>query len=103
MVSGGVLTGIEMHGKAVSIVGAHFRSHWLKRSANTDRESLGKFGPAFVSDLSVAGHVQAGQARVHLQEVDRTGVLHACKLFGAGIDLFINISVAERRRTLPSI
>ena len=54
------------------IVGAHFRIHWLtKRSADTDRESLGKFGPAFVSDLHVPGHVQAGQARVHLQEVDQ--------------------------------
>ena len=61
-----LLTGIKMHGKSVSIVGAHFRSHWVKRSANTDLESLGKFGPAFVSDLLVVGHVQAGQTRVHL-------------------------------------
>ena len=28
-VSGG-LTGVEMHGKGVSIVNAHFRSHWVK-------------------------------------------------------------------------
>ena len=60
-----------MHGKSVSIVGAHFRIRWVKRSADTDRESLGKFGPAFVSDLPVAGHIEAGQARVDLQEVDR--------------------------------
>ena len=67
----GVLTEVKTHGKGVSIVGAHFRSHWVKRSAHTDRESFGKFGPAFVSDIPVLGHVQAGQARVHLQEVDR--------------------------------
>ena len=65
MVSGG-LTGVEMHGKEASIVGAHFRSHWVNRSADTDRESLGKFGPAFVSDLRVPGHVQAGQELVDL-------------------------------------
>ena len=59
-----------MHGKGASIVGAHFRSRWVKRSADTDRESLGEFGPAFVSDLLVVGHVQAGQARVHLQYID---------------------------------
>ena len=59
-----------MHGKAVSIVGAHFRSHKVKRSADADRESLGNFGPAFVSDLFVAGHVQAGQVLVHLQDID---------------------------------
>ena len=51
-VSGG-LTGVEMHGKGASIVGAHFSSHWVENSANTDRESLGDFGPAFVSDLQV--------------------------------------------------
>ena len=65
MVSGG-LTGVEMHGKGVSIVNAHFRSHWVNRSADTDRESLGEFGPAHVSDLLAPRHVQAGQARVHL-------------------------------------
>ena len=64
-----------MHGKGATIVGAQRRSHWLKRSANTDRESLGKFGPAFVSDLPVPGHVQAGQARVHLQEVDQKNLV----------------------------
>ena len=74
MVSGG-LTGVEMHGKEASIVGAHFRSHWVNRSADTDRESLGKFGPAFDSDLSVPGHVQAGQVLVHLQEVDQKGMV----------------------------
>ena len=60
-----------MHGKSVSIVGAHFRSHKVKRSADADRESLGNFGPAFVSDLFVHGDVQAGQARVDLQDIDR--------------------------------
>jgi hypothetical protein len=59
-----------MHGKAVSIVDAHFRSHWVKQSVDTDRESLGKFGPSFISDLFVPGHVQAGQACIHLQEID---------------------------------
>ena len=59
-----------MHGKGVSIVGAHFRSRWVKQSADTDRESLGNFGPAFVSDLLVEGHVQAGQVLVHLQGID---------------------------------
>ena len=65
MVSGG-LTGVEMHGKEASIVGAHFRSHWVNRSADTDRESIGEFGPAHVSDLLVPGHVQAGQVLVDL-------------------------------------
>jgi len=51
-------------------VGAHFRSRRVKQSADTDRESLGNFGPAFVSDLFVAGHVQAGQVLVHLQDID---------------------------------
>ena len=64
-----------MYGQSVSIVGAQFRSPWVKRSADADRESLGEFGPAFVSDLLVLGHVQAGQARVHLQEVDRKGLV----------------------------
>lgn len=59
-----------MHEKGVSIEGAHFKSHWVKRSAETDRESFGKLGPAFVRDLSVLGHAQAGQARVHLQGID---------------------------------
>ena len=58
-----------MHGKRASIVGAHFRSRWVKRSVDADRECFGKINPAFVSDLSVAGHAQAGQARVHLQEI----------------------------------
>ena len=60
-----------MHGKEASIVGAHFRSHWVNRSADTDREPLGEFGPAHVSDLLVEGHVQAGQVRVDLQDIDR--------------------------------
>ena len=72
---GGGLTGVEMHGKEASIVGAHFRSHWVKRSADSDRESLGKFDPAFVSDLIVVGHVQAGQVLVDLQEVDRKSMV----------------------------
>ena len=55
-----------MHRKGVSIVGAHFRSLWVENSADTDRESLGKFGPAHVSDLRVPGHVQAGQVLVDL-------------------------------------
>ena len=68
---GALLTGVKMHGTGVSIVGAHLRIRWVKRSADTDRESLGNFGPAFVSDLLVPGHIQAGQARVHLQEIDQ--------------------------------
>ena len=60
-----------MHGKRASIVGAHFRSHKVKRSADADRKSLGNFGPAFVSDLYILGHVQAGQVLVDLQEIDR--------------------------------
>jgi hypothetical protein len=47
----------------------------VKRSADSDRESLGKFGPAFVSDLLVASHIQAGQGSVHLQEVDRKSMV----------------------------
>ena len=43
----------------------------MENSADTDREPLGNFGPAFVSDLPVPRHVQAGQVLVHLQEVDR--------------------------------
>ena len=35
------------------------------------RESLGKFGPAFVRDLFVVVHIQAGQGLVDLQEIDR--------------------------------
>ena len=69
MVSGGV-TRVKMHRKGVSIVGAHFRSHWVENSADTDRESLGKFGPAFVCDLWVVAHIQAGQVLVHLQGID---------------------------------
>ena len=42
----------------------------MKQSADTDRESLGKFDPAFVSDLIILGHVQAGQVLVHLQDID---------------------------------
>ena len=64
-----------MHGKGVSIVDAHFGSHWVKRSADADRESLGNFGPAFVSDLIVLGHVQDGQVRVHLQDIDRKSMV----------------------------
>jgi len=60
-----------MHGKGVSIMSLHFRSRWAKRSADADRKSLGNFGPAFVSDLVVLGHVQAGQARVDLQDINR--------------------------------
>ena len=67
-----------MHGKSVSIVGAHFRIRWVKRSADTDRESHGKFGPAFVSDLLVVGHIEAGQARVHLQRIDRKSMVSGC-------------------------
>ena len=77
-----MLTGVEMHEKGVSIEGAHFKSHWVKRSADTDRESLGKFGPAFVSDLRVPGHVQAGQVLVHLQEVDRKDTVRGGLLTG---------------------
>ena len=64
-----------MHGKEASIVAAHFRSHWVKQSADTDRESLGKFGPAFAIDLLVPGHAQAGQVLVVLQEVDQKGMV----------------------------
>ena len=71
----GGLTGVEMHGKEASIVAAHFRSHRVKQSADTDRESLGKSDPAFVSDLFVAAHVQAGQVLIHLQEVDQKGMV----------------------------
>ena len=39
------------------------------------RESLGNFSPAFVSDLPVPGHTQAGQVLVHLKEIDRKGVV----------------------------
>ena len=73
--AGAVLTGVKMHGQSVSIVGAHARSNWVKRSADADRESLGKFGPAFVSDLPVAGHIEAGQARVNLQGIDRKSMV----------------------------
>ena len=52
-VSGGLVTGVKMHGKGVSIVGAQFKSPWVQRSADTDRKSLGKVGPAFVGDLLV--------------------------------------------------
>ena len=64
-----------MHGKSVSIVGAHFKSLWVKRSVDADRESLGNFGPAFVSDLYILGHVQAGQVLVNLQEIDRKSMV----------------------------
>ena len=47
----------------------------MKQNADTNRESLGKFGPAFVSDLVVPGHVQAGQVLVHLQDIDRKGTV----------------------------
>ena len=57
--------------KVYQIVGFHFRSHWVKRSADTDRESLGDFGPAFVRDLLVAGHIQVCQVLVHLQDIDQ--------------------------------
>ena len=66
----GAVTRVKMHRKGVSIVGAHFRSHWVENSADTDRESLGKFGPAFVCDLWVVFHIQAGQVLVHLQGID---------------------------------
>ena len=56
-------------------MGAHFRSRWVKRSVDADRECFGKINPAFFSDLSVAGHIQAGQARAHLQEVDRKSMV----------------------------
>ena len=59
-----------MHGTGVSIVGADLRIRWVKRSADTDRESLGNFGPAFVSDLPVVCHIQTGQVLVHLQDID---------------------------------
>ena len=78
-----MLTGAKTHGKRVSIVGAHFKSLWVKPSADTDRESLGEFGPAFVSDIFVVGHIQAGQACVHLQDIDQKdtvgGVLNGLK------------------------
>ena len=64
-----------MHGKYVSIVGAHFGSHWAKRGADADRKSLGKFGPAFVSDLIVFGHIEASQVLVDLQEIDRKSMV----------------------------
>ncbi len=51
----------------------------MKRSADTDRKSLGEFGPAFVSDVLVVGHVQAGQARVHLQDIDRKYVVRGVR------------------------
>ena len=47
----------------------------MKRSEDTDRESLGKFDPAFVSDLFVLGHVQAGQVLVNLQEINRKSMV----------------------------
>ena len=47
----------------------------MENSADTDRESLGKFGPAFVCDLWVVSHIQAGQVLVHLKEIDRKGVV----------------------------
>ena len=64
-----------MHGKYVSIVGAHFGSHWAKRGADADRKSLGKFGPAFVSDPIVFGHIEASQVLVDLQEIDRKSMV----------------------------
>ena len=64
-----------MYGKDVSIVGDYFRSRWVKRSANADRKSLGKFGPAFISDIGVVPDVQAGQACVHLQGTDQKGMV----------------------------
>ena len=50
----------------------------MKQSADTDRESLGKFGPAFVSDVPVAGHIEAGQACVKLQGIDRKSMVSGC-------------------------
>ena len=103
----GLLTGVEMHGKGVSIVGYHFKSPWVKRSADTDRESLGKLGPAFVSDLLVVAHVQVCQARVHLQEVDRKGLVsggansaqNASKVFvGGGSSVWVPIFRIQRQR-----
>ena len=64
-----------MHGKYVSIVGAHFGSHWAKRGADADRKSLGKFGPAFVSDLIVFGHIEASQVLVDLPKIDRKSMV----------------------------
>ena len=71
----GGLTGVEMHGKGASIVGADFSSHWVKQSANTDRESLGDLGPAFVSDRIVLGHIEASQVLVDLQKIDRKSMV----------------------------
>ena len=69
----------------------------MKRSADSDREPLGKFGPAFDSDLSVPGHVQAGQVLVHLQEVDQKGMVsgganwgqNACRYRVTGHSCFV--------------
>ena len=42
------------------------------RSAiNTNREALGDFGPAFVSDLLVAAQIEAGERFVDLQTSKR--------------------------------
>ena len=42
------------------------------RSAiNTNREALGDFGPAFVSDLSVSAQIEAGERLVDLQTSER--------------------------------
>ena len=65
-----------MYGKGLLIVGAHFKSFWMKQSADTDRESLGNFGPAFASDPPVVSHIQAGQVLVHLQEINRKRKKH---------------------------
>ena len=43
----------------------------MKRSADTDRESLGNFGPAFVSDLRVRAQIEAGEKLVDLQTSKR--------------------------------
>ena len=102
-----MLTGVEMHEKGVSIEGAHFKSHWVKRSADTDRESLGDFDPAFVSDLLVEGHVQAGQVRVDLQDIDRKRMVsggansaqNASKVFvGGGSSVWVPIFRIQRQR-----
>ena len=47
----------------------------MKQSADTDRKSLGKFGPAFVSDPIVFGHIEASQVLVDLQEIDRKSMV----------------------------
>ena len=42
-----------------------------RSATNTNREALGDFGPAFVSDLLVAAQIEAGERFVDLQTSKR--------------------------------